>query len=211
MGRAPQRAARLHFRTSGACSGKCGWVRTCRTSENARPPRKQMRPRPVLRRCRAAAAPGREASRCGSRGAIGFTALQLPVLLRRLQRPTRANRQRHSCCRQPTRLRLRTPHKNEPLPYSAAWHHRHLYAPRSVSVDSNMPSYRFLMRSGESAANVRPTRSTQWTDAPPEGWEIVPTYDAQMSRRVFDVARPIACLKEVKSTRRPRRRRPERR
>ena len=28
--------------------------------------------------------------------------------------------------------------------YSAAWHHVHLYAPRSINPDSNMPSYRFV-------------------------------------------------------------------
>src|SRR5262245_1876354 len=31
-----------------------------------------------------------------------------------------------------------------PPMYSAAWHHVHLYAPRSINPDSNMPSYRFL-------------------------------------------------------------------
>src|SRR4029453_17606568 len=33
-----------------------------------------------------------------------------------------------------------------PPMYSAAWHHVHLYAPRSINPDSNMPSYRFLYR-----------------------------------------------------------------
>ncbi|PYJ37612.1 MAG: hypothetical protein DME84_06810, partial [Verrucomicrobia bacterium] len=32
----------------------------------------------------------------------------------------------------------------EPPMYSAAWHHVHLYSPRSINGDSNMPSYRFL-------------------------------------------------------------------
>ena len=32
----------------------------------------------------------------------------------------------------------------EPLPNTAAWHHRHLYNPRSLTGDSNMPAYRFL-------------------------------------------------------------------
>ena len=31
-----------------------------------------------------------------------------------------------------------------PPMYSAAWHHVHLYSPRSINLDSNMPSYRFL-------------------------------------------------------------------
>ena len=33
---------------------------------------------------------------------------------------------------------------SDPLLYSAGWHHRHLYNPRSVNPDSNMPAYRFL-------------------------------------------------------------------
>ena len=37
-----------------------------------------------------------------------------------------------------------SPATGEPAPYSAAWHHRHLYSPRSLSGDSNMPGYRFL-------------------------------------------------------------------
>ena len=35
---------------------------------------------------------------------------------------------------------------DEPPMYSAAWHHLHLYSPRSINFDSNMPSYRFLYR-----------------------------------------------------------------
>jgi cbb3-type cytochrome oxidase cytochrome c subunit len=66
------------------------------------------------------------------------------------------------------------------LPYSAAWHHRHLYAPRSVSVDSIMPSYRFLYEkrriNGERAADAL---QISGPGAPAEGWEIVPSYDAK--------------------------------
>src|ERR1043166_8077819 len=36
------------------------------------------------------------------------------------------------------------PAASEPATYSAAWHHRHLYAPRSITIDSNMPAFRFL-------------------------------------------------------------------
>src|SRR2546428_5345058 len=32
----------------------------------------------------------------------------------------------------------------EPPTYSAAWHHRHLYSPRSMKFESNMPAYRVL-------------------------------------------------------------------
>jgi len=67
-----------------------------------------------------------------------------------------------------------------PPQYSAAWHHRHLYSPRSITLESNMPAYRFLYEkrriSGERAADAL---NLSAADAPPEGWEIVPTYDAK--------------------------------
>jgi cbb3-type cytochrome oxidase cytochrome c subunit len=68
----------------------------------------------------------------------------------------------------------------EPPMYSAAWHHVHLYSPRSINVDSNMPSYRFLyekrrIRDSRSADALQLTGS----DAPPEGWEIVPSMGAK--------------------------------
>jgi cytochrome c oxidase cbb3-type subunit 2 len=64
--------------------------------------------------------------------------------------------------------------------YSAAWHHVHLYSPRSINFDSNMPAYRFLyekrrIRDQRSAEALKLTGS----DAPPEGWEVIPTYDAK--------------------------------
>jgi cbb3-type cytochrome oxidase cytochrome c subunit len=65
-------------------------------------------------------------------------------------------------------------------PYSAAWHHQHLYAPRSVNLDSNMPAYRFLYEKrrigGEPSAEAL---NLTGADAPPAGWEVVPTYDAK--------------------------------
>src|SRR6266542_401566 len=56
----------------------------------------------------------------------------------------------------------------------------HLSSPRSINVDSNMPSYRFLyekrrIRDARSADALQLTGS----DAPPEGWEIVPNFDAK--------------------------------
>jgi cytochrome c oxidase cbb3-type subunit 2 len=64
--------------------------------------------------------------------------------------------------------------------YSAAWHHAHLYSPRSINFDSNMPAYRFLYKKrriiGERSAEALHLTGS---DAPPEGWEIVPTFDAQ--------------------------------
>ena len=88
----------------------------------------------------------------------------------------------------------------EPTPYSVAWHHQHLYSPRSIDQDSNMPAYRFLYEkhriSGEHSLDAL---TLTGSDAPGEGWEIIPTYDAKclvaflMSR---DQSHP---LKEVKS------------
>ena len=67
-----------------------------------------------------------------------------------------------------------------PLPYSAAWHHLHLYSPRSVTLDSNMPAYHFLYEkrrvSGERSAEALKLSGPA---APSDEWEIVPTYDAK--------------------------------
>ena len=74
------------------------------------------------------------------------------------------------------------PIQTEGLPplYSAAWHHTHLYSPRSINLDSNMPAYRFLYErrriSGERSADALQLSPA---DAPPAGWEVVPTYDAK--------------------------------
>jgi cbb3-type cytochrome oxidase cytochrome c subunit len=67
-----------------------------------------------------------------------------------------------------------------PPMYSAAWQHVHLYAPRSINPDSNMPAYRFLYEKRRIAGD-RSAEALQLSasDAPPEGWEIVPTYDAK--------------------------------
>jgi cbb3-type cytochrome oxidase cytochrome c subunit len=90
----------------------------------------------------------------------------------------------------------------EPLPNTAAWHHRHLYNPRSITEDSNMPAYRFLYEkrriSGSGSYDSINFGGDQ-AEAPGEGWEIVPSYDAKclvaylMSR---DQSHP---LKEAKS------------
>jgi cytochrome c oxidase cbb3-type subunit 2 len=67
-----------------------------------------------------------------------------------------------------------------PPMYSAAWHHVHLYAPRSINRDSNMPAYRFLYEKRR-IAGERSAEALQLSpsDAPPDGWEVVPTYDAK--------------------------------
>src|ERR1041384_4893223 len=92
------------------------------------------------------------------------------------------------------------PVTGEPPPYSAAWHHRHLYAPRSITIDSNMPAFRFLYEKrrvgGQPSADALQLTSA---DAPPEGWEIVPTYDAQCLVAYLMSLDQSHPLKEVKS------------
>jgi hypothetical protein len=67
-----------------------------------------------------------------------------------------------------------------PPQYSAAWHHLHLYSPRSVTQDSNMPAYHFLYEKrrigGERSADAL---NLSGANAPDAEWEIVPTYDAK--------------------------------
>lgn len=66
--------------------------------------------------------------------------------------------------------------------YSAAWHHLHLYSPRSVLAQStsNMPAFKFLYEkrrvSGERSADALKLTGP---DAPGDEWEIVPSYDAK--------------------------------
>ena len=92
--------------------------------------------------------------------------------------------------------------EGEPLPYTAAWHHRHLYNPRSINEDSNMPAYRFLYQKRRIGGVASPDAinfAGAPNDQPAAGWEIVPSYDAKclvaylMSR---DQSHP---LKEAKS------------
>ncbi|MEY2480502.1 MAG: cytochrome c oxidase cbb3-type subunit [Verrucomicrobiota bacterium] len=89
-------------------------------------------------------------------------------------------------------------------PYSAAWHHRHLYSPRSLTLDSNMPAYRFLYEQrrigGEPSADaIKMNRR----EAAPEGWEIVPTYDAKCLVAYLMSLDQSHPLKEVKSAAAP--------
>jgi cbb3-type cytochrome oxidase cytochrome c subunit len=88
----------------------------------------------------------------------------------------------------------------EPPMYSAAWHHVHLYSPRSINVDSNMPSYRFLYEK----RRVHEQRSADalkltGADAPPESWEIVPTYDAKCLVAYMMALNQSHPLKDVRS------------
>jgi len=87
-----------------------------------------------------------------------------------------------------------------PLMYSAAWHHVHLYSPRSINLDSNMPSYRFLYQTRR-ISDARSSDALQLTgsDAPPEGWEIVPTYDAKCLVAYMMALNQSHPLKDVRS------------
>lgn len=86
-------------------------------------------------------------------------------------------------------------------PYTAAWHHRHLYSPRSLVLDSNMPAYHFLYEkrriSGERAADALKFGER---DKIPEGWEVVPTYDAKCLVAYLMSLDQSHPLKEVKAT-----------
>jgi cbb3-type cytochrome oxidase cytochrome c subunit len=90
-----------------------------------------------------------------------------------------------------------------PPAYSEAWHHRHLYAPRSMSADnrdSTMPAYRFLYEkhpiSGERSADAL---QLDGRDAPPPGSEVVPTYEAKCVVAYLMSLDQSHPLKEVKS------------
>jgi cytochrome c oxidase cbb3-type subunit 2 len=84
--------------------------------------------------------------------------------------------------------------------YSPAWHHVHLYAPRSINLDSNMPSYRFLYQkrriAGERSADAL---QLSGSDAPPEGWEVVPSFDAKCLVAYLMALNQSHPLKEVRS------------
>ena len=88
----------------------------------------------------------------------------------------------------------------EPPRYTAAWHHRHLYSPRSLILDSNMPAYHFLYEkrriSGERAADALRLGER---DAVPEGWEVVPAYDAKCLVAYLMSLDQSHPLKEVKA------------
>lgn len=96
----------------------------------------------------------------------------------------------------------RWPIQTQGLPpmYSAAWHHVHLYSPRSINLDSNMPAYRFLYEkrriTGERSADAL---QLSGSDTPPEGWEVVPSYDAKCLVAYLMGLNQSHSLKEVRS------------
>jgi len=89
---------------------------------------------------------------------------------------------------------------NVPPTYSAAWHHLHLYSPRSLNLDSGMPAYKFLYSkrriSGQPSAETLKLRGDE---APGPGWEVVPTYDAECLVAYLMSLDQSHPLKEVKS------------
>jgi cbb3-type cytochrome oxidase cytochrome c subunit len=91
-----------------------------------------------------------------------------------------------------------------PAPYSAAWHHQHLYSPRSLNLDSNMPAYKFLYEKrpigGQPSDDALHLRGDE---APAEGWEIVPTYDAKCLVAYLMSLNQSHPLPEVKSAAAP--------
>jgi cbb3-type cytochrome oxidase cytochrome c subunit len=88
----------------------------------------------------------------------------------------------------------------EPPMYSAAWHHVHLYSPRKINVDSVMPSYRFLYQTRRiSDAPSAEALHLTGSDAPPDGWEVVPTFDARCLVAYLMSLNQSHPLKEVRS------------
>jgi len=63
---------------------------------------------------------------------------------------------------------------------SAEWHHLHLYNPQTTSPGSIMPPHRFLYEKrriqGQKSDEALPLKGEF---APPEGYEVVPTYEAK--------------------------------
>ncbi len=89
-----------------------------------------------------------------------------------------------------------------PLPYTAAWHHRHLYSPRSVNDDSIMPAYRFFYEKRHISGIVSSDAINFAGDHDEKleaGWEIVPSYDAKCLVAYLMSRDQAHQLKEAKS------------
>ena len=88
----------------------------------------------------------------------------------------------------------------QPPMYSAAWHHVHLFSPRSINVDSDMPSYRFLYRARRiSDARSADALQLSGSDTPSEGWEVLPTFDAKCLVAYLMSLNQSHPLKEIRS------------
>ncbi len=90
--------------------------------------------------------------------------------------------------------------ESAPPAYSAAWHHLHLYSPRTLNLDSNMPAFRFLYEkrriSGQRSVDAL---NLTGEEAPPAGFEVVPTYEAKCLVAYLMSLDQSHALKEVKS------------
>ena len=84
----------------------------------------------------------------------------------------------------------------KPAKRDAAWQLLHLYAPRTIVKESNMPSYRYLF----DKRKISGQRSIDALDVPVEdGWEVVPTAEAkELVGYLLSLDRSHP-LKEVKS------------
>jgi cytochrome c oxidase cbb3-type subunit 2 len=90
--------------------------------------------------------------------------------------------------------------KYRPAKRDAAWHLLHLYAPRTVIKESNMPPYRYLFEtrkiSGQRSADALDLTGA---DAPKPGYEVVPKPEAKDLVRYLLSLDKTHPLKEVKS------------
>jgi cytochrome c oxidase cbb3-type subunit 2 len=84
----------------------------------------------------------------------------------------------------------------KPRKRDAAWHYRHLYEPRAIITESNMPPYRYLFQKRA----ISGQRSVDAVDIPTEdGYEIVPKTEArQLVAYLLSLDRTHP-LKEVRS------------
>jgi cbb3-type cytochrome oxidase cytochrome c subunit len=118
--------------------------------------------------------------------------------------PAAANPPAQAAAASPSPSPSASPNPNGIPPlYSEAWHYRHLYSPRSMSpdnVDSTMPAYKFLFEK-QPIGGERSADALQLTgaDAPPSGWEVVPTYDAKCLVAYLMSLDQSHPLKEVKN------------
>lgn len=91
--------------------------------------------------------------------------------------------------------------KYKPARRDAAWHLLHLYAPRTIIKDSNMPPYRYLFKTvkiGQAPADD--ALALTGPDAPKAGYQVVPTERAkQLVAYLMSLDRSHP-LKEVKGS-----------
>jgi cytochrome c oxidase cbb3-type subunit 2 len=86
---------------------------------------------------------------------------------------------------------------------NAEWHYLHLYNPRTVTPGSIMPPFRFLFEKRK-IIGQRSAEAVELTgdDAPPVGYEVVPTREAQSLVAYLlslDSEHPLQGVKSVKT------------